>query len=218
MFLISDKVNLSSCAFLINRSCSTTAAEYILKPPLVRCENDLSTHDTEIKADLSTHDTDIKDKIDAHDSKMEGLVGGVQNTLDNEIEKQRVHIDVVEVLNRQRYLISTTEAGQPVEVQFLSILVAKKSNMNFSNVLANSQVSNVGAATSCGEPPRPAGGAQPSGAASASRTKVTKAMPGRFEASRMANWMPSRVQPWAVHSLRIDSSASSVTVLVSTTL
>jgi hypothetical protein len=43
-------------------------------------------------------------------------------------------------------------------------------------------------------------------------------MLGRFEASRIANWMFSSVQPLPVHSFRIASSSSSLTVLVSTTL
>ena len=48
--------------------------------------------------------------------------------------------------------------------------------------------------------------------------KVMKAMLGRFEDSRIANCMPSKLQPRPVHSFRRDSIASSVTVPVSTTL
>ena len=50
------------------------------------------------------------------------------------------------------------------------------------------------------------------------RVKVTKAMAGRRDESRMANCMVSSFQPWAVHSLRMRSSSSSQTLLVSTTL
>ena len=48
--------------------------------------------------------------------------------------------------------------------------------------------------------------------------KVKKAMLGRGEDSRIANWIPSKTQPLAVHSLRTDSMASSVTVEISITL
>ena len=44
-----------------------------------------------------------------------------------------------------------------------------------------------------------------------SRVKITKAMLGRFEDSRIANWMVSSVQPLPVHSFRIVSSSSSLT-------
>jgi hypothetical protein len=43
-------------------------------------------------------------------------------------------------------------------------------------------------------------------------------MAGLFEDSRIANWIPSRAQPWLTQSLMITSRASSVTVLASTTL
>jgi hypothetical protein len=51
-----------------------------------------------------------------------------------------------------------------------------------------------------------------------SRIKVTKAIEGRFEESRMANWIPSSFQPCEVHSLSVFSISSSVTVPSSTTL
>jgi hypothetical protein len=47
---------------------------------------------------------------------------------------------------------------------------------------------------------------------------VTKAIAGRFEDSRIAKFIASSLQPRAVHSFRICSSATSVTSLVSTTL
>ena len=50
------------------------------------------------------------------------------------------------------------------------------------------------------------------------RTKVTKAIAGRFEESRIANCIISKHQPAAVHSFRIFSSDSALTSLVSTTL
>jgi alkanesulfonate monooxygenase SsuD/methylene tetrahydromethanopterin reductase-like flavin-dependent oxidoreductase (luciferase family) len=51
-----------------------------------------------------------------------------------------------------------------------------------------------------------------------SRVKVTNAIAGRFEFSRIAKWKPSKLQPCATHSLRIRSSSSSATLLVSITL
>ena len=44
------------------------------------------------------------------------------------------------------------------------------------------------------------------------------AMLGRLDDSRMAKWSPSSFQPSAVHSLRVASISSSVTVASSTTL
>ena len=51
-----------------------------------------------------------------------------------------------------------------------------------------------------------------------SLVKVRNAIAGRFDESRMANCMVSKVQPCSVHSFRIFSSSSSHTLLVSTTL
>jgi hypothetical protein len=48
--------------------------------------------------------------------------------------------------------------------------------------------------------------------------KKTKAIVGRFEETAVTNWTLSKTNPFAVHSFRILSSSSSVTVLVSTTL
>jgi hypothetical protein len=64
--------------------------------------------------------------------------------------------------------------------------------------------------------PRPQLSAPP--LALSSRVKVTKAIAGRFEASRIANWIVSSVQPFPVHSFRMRSSSTSETSLVSTTL
>ena len=43
-------------------------------------------------------------------------------------------------------------------------------------------------------------------------------MAGRFDESRMAKWMPSRLQPSRVMEFMVFSRASSVTVEASTTL
>ena len=62
----------------------------------------------------------------------------------------------------------------------------------------------------------------PAAAAPKTRTaksiKVTKAIAGRFEESRIANCIISKRQPCALHSFRIFSSDSALTSLVSTTL
>ena len=55
-------------------------------------------------------------------------------------------------------------------------------------------------------------------ARAASRVKVTKAIAGRFEESRIANWIVSSRPALPVHSFRMRSSSTSVTSLVSTTL
>src|SRR5262249_53311126 len=63
-----------------------------------------------------------------------------------------------------------------------------------------------------------AGGRARLSSASPSRVKRMKAMAGRFEASRMANWMPSRFHPWDTHALMVCSRVASSTVESSTTL
>ena len=45
-------------------------------------------------------------------------------------------------------------------------------------------------------------------ASPSSRVNVRNAMAGRFEASRIAKCMVSKVQPWAVHSLSARSMSS----------
>ena len=48
--------------------------------------------------------------------------------------------------------------------------------------------------------------------------KKKNAIVGLLEVTKVTNWMLSNAYPFAVHSFRIFSSSSSVTVLVSTTL
>ncbi len=79
---------------------------------------DLSAHDANIDSDLAAHDANIDGDLMVHDIAVQSQLGGIQGTLDNEIEKQQVHMQVMTVVNRSRYLVLTTEAGKPVDVSF----------------------------------------------------------------------------------------------------
>jgi hypothetical protein len=99
-------------------------------------DTDLAAHDTNIDTDLAAHDTNIDGDLQTHDADIKGLLGGVQDTLDNEIELRRVHLQVLEIQNRQRYLVSATEAGAPVDVDFLAIEVFDAGAGAFANLVA----------------------------------------------------------------------------------
>ena len=81
-------------------------------------DSDLAAHDANIDADLAAHDANIDGDLMTHDIEVQAQLGGIQGTLDHEIEKQRVHMQVMSVVNRSRYLVLTSEAGLPVDVSF----------------------------------------------------------------------------------------------------
>jgi hypothetical protein len=95
---------------------------------------DLAAHDANIDADLAAHDANIDADLQQHDTDIKGLIGGVQGTLDNEVELRRVHIQVVQVDKQKRYLVRTSEAGEPVEVEFLAIEVFNESTGAFQSL------------------------------------------------------------------------------------
>jgi hypothetical protein len=73
-------------------------------------DNRLVNHDANIDADLAKHDADNKARLI-----------WMQYTLDQKVELKRVHLQVVEVKNRDEYLVMTTESGRSVNVSFESI-------------------------------------------------------------------------------------------------
>lgn len=88
-------------------------------------DTDLAAHDANIDGDLAAHDAklmahdvNIDGDLMAHDIAVQAQLGGIQGTLDHEIEKQQVHMQVMTVVNRSRYMVLTTEAGLPVDVTF----------------------------------------------------------------------------------------------------
>ena len=103
----------------------------------------LTTHDTTIRSELATHHTNISNQLATHDTDIKGLLGTVQDTLDNEVELRRVHIDVIEIQERKKYMVVTTEAGLPVDVVFTNVSVSKSNNVNFVDVTAGTTVSPV---------------------------------------------------------------------------
>ena len=82
---------------------------------------DLIAHDANIDADLIAHDLNIDTDLQNHDTDIKALVGDVQDFLDNKVELRQVHMQVLQVVQRERYLVSTQEAGLPVNVVFTAI-------------------------------------------------------------------------------------------------
>lgn len=102
---------------------------------LVNHDTALTNHNTALTnhdAALGTHDTDIKNRL----NDLDGQVTAVQTTLDNEIEKQRVKINLIQLSNMREFLISTTEAGAPVDVTFTKLTTARHSTLAFADILA----------------------------------------------------------------------------------
>jgi hypothetical protein len=94
----------------------------------------LAAHDAHINADLEAHDAHINADLEQHDADIKALLDGVQETLDEKIELRRVHMQVLQVQNRQRYLVSTKEAGIAVSVDFLSIEVFNDKTSAFQTI------------------------------------------------------------------------------------
>ncbi len=100
-------------------------------------DGDLSAHDTNIDGDLIAHDTNLTNRANAIDAaiaiieaKADALadqVAVVQYTLDTEIEKMRVHLQVIEIKEKERFLVMSTEAGLPVDVELIGLQVAESS-------------------------------------------------------------------------------------------
>jgi hypothetical protein len=86
-------------------------------------DTDLAAHDAHIDSDLAAHDAHINSDLEQHDADVKALLATMQATLDNEIEKTRVHMQVMQIIERARYLVSTKEAGLGVPVDFLAIEV-----------------------------------------------------------------------------------------------
>ena len=92
-----------------------------MKAALATHDSNLMTHDAEMKAALAAHDANIDGDLQQHDADIKELIGDVQDTLDEKLELRLVHMQVLELVEREKYLIATTEAGLPVGVSFDSI-------------------------------------------------------------------------------------------------
>jgi hypothetical protein len=95
-------------------------------------DGDLIAHDANIDGDLVAHDANIDGDLQQHDTDIKDLMGTVQETLDEKIELRRVHMQVLEIAQRERYLVSTTEAGLPVSVAFTAAEYFNESAPGFS--------------------------------------------------------------------------------------
>jgi hypothetical protein len=116
----------------------------------------LSSHDTAISSQLATHDTDLKSQLTTHDTDLKERVEVVQGSLDNELERRRVHLDVVEIQEKKRYMVVATEGGERVEVAFTNVSVSAASPVAFVDVTASTSVSQVDAGVyllALGSPP-----------------------------------------------------------------
>lgn len=124
---------------------------------------DLVAHDANIDADLVAHDANLTNRADVIDASIAALeaksdalevksdaladqVTQVQYTLDTEIEKMRVHLQVIEIKEKARYLLVSTEAGLPVDVTLIGLQVSDGSlngPITFADVFANATVTPV---------------------------------------------------------------------------
>jgi hypothetical protein len=102
----------------------------------------LAEHDANIDADLAAHDANIDADLAAHDARVVAALQHAQETLDNDVELRRVHLQVIEVKERQQYLVSATEAGLPVTVEFTAVAASDKT-LQFVDVIDRCTVTEV---------------------------------------------------------------------------
>ena len=95
-------------------------------------DGDLAAHDANIDGDLMAHDINIDGDLQQHDTDIKDLMGTVQETLDEKLELRTVHMQVLVIAQRERYLVSTTEGGLPVSVAFTAAEYFNESAPGFS--------------------------------------------------------------------------------------
>ncbi|MCA1032798.1 SBBP repeat-containing protein [Bacillus timonensis] len=67
----------------------------------------------------------------------------IEDAVLNTVEMKKVHLQVIELKEKRKFLISATEAGKPVDVQFISIKAANEKDLNFVELLGNSTITIV---------------------------------------------------------------------------
>ena len=107
-------------------------------------DTDLAAHDLNIDTDLAAHDLNIDTDLANHDAFMRDAVGQVQTTLDEEMERRIVHMQVIELFEKRSYLLVTSESGQPVPVIVDAVMVSAGRNPSFVDVTANATFTPVG--------------------------------------------------------------------------
>ena len=98
---------------------------------------DLSSHDARIRNQVSNHHATMTSMVGHHDAVIQARlasladeVDAMQLTMDTEMELRSIEIEVLEVLPGQRFLLSTSEAGQPVDVTLIDVKASRlKENM-----------------------------------------------------------------------------------------
>jgi len=68
--------------------------------------------------------TNINSNTNTHDANIDGLLDTVQNTLDTTTEMKRVHLQVIEIQEKDRFLLGSDEAGVPVDVTLTGLRVS----------------------------------------------------------------------------------------------
>jgi hypothetical protein len=72
---------------------------------------------------LEYHHDFIKDKMQA-----------VQNSLDFLVEWRRLHLQVIEIKEKQEFLVTVTEAGRPDHIEYLTVSVSEKDPIVFIEI------------------------------------------------------------------------------------
>lgn len=81
----------------------------------------LHTDLADVDSDLATHHTIINDKLDT----MGDDINVVQETLETTIELRRIHLQVVELKEKVRFLLATEEGGVPVDVTLIGVTASQ---------------------------------------------------------------------------------------------
>lgn len=84
----------------------------------VRILGDLAAHDANIDADLAAHDA----RLAIHDAEVQARLAAIEAKLD-ELALRRINLQVVEIKNRDTYLVAATEGGRGIAVTFDAIEV-----------------------------------------------------------------------------------------------
>jgi hypothetical protein len=115
----------------------------------------LSQSDTDLKAllsqsgtattnQISQHDTDMKAALAKHDTAVRNAGTQIQDTLNKQVEKKRVTLQVIVLQGNWQFLVAATEAGVPLDnVQFTSVQVSAASPVAWADVTTATTVSKV---------------------------------------------------------------------------
>ena len=135
--LAAHDVNIDTDLIAHNLNIVTNLAAHDLN-----IDTDLAAHDLNIDTDLIAHDLNIDTDLQIHDADIKLLLDGVQETLDEKVELRRVHMQVLQVSMRKRYLVSTNEAGIAVSVDFTSVEVFNDKTASFE-IIPNATVTEL---------------------------------------------------------------------------